>query len=74
MGAYKFAMSKGIQACPLAFLDDIAFAFKFRSDVMSLLEPIHKKRPSDLRFHVDRRGRRAFVLATVEALEDLTRN
>lgn len=72
VNAYRFAMSKGLQACPLIFLNDLAFAFLFSVDVMSLLDRIHKSKPSELRFHVDRRGRRAFVLASDDALAALS--
>jgi hypothetical protein len=79
-GAYSYAMGLGLQACPLAYLDDVVFATsvgKTRKGggapgpAEELLEPLHRDRPSEVRFHVDRRGRRAFVLVTGEALQSL---
>lgn len=74
--AYEFAMAKGIQACSLAYLSDSIHAVfpNNNSDVMSVLDPIHSRLPSDLRYHVDRRGRRAFVIATDKALVELRRS
>jgi hypothetical protein len=73
-------MGLGLQACPLAFLDDLLFATSVGKTrkaggapgpAEELLEPLHRERPSEVRFHVDRRGRRAFVLITGEALQSL---
>lgn len=69
-GAYRFAMDRGLQACPLSYLDDLLFAYASvgtqtsgkRMSAEDVLEPLHKQYPADVRFHVDRRGRRAFVL------------
>jgi hypothetical protein len=71
VAAYRFIMDKGIQACPLAFLEDLGFAYLFNVNVMSLLDSVHRSKPFDLRFHVDRRGRRAFVIASDAALDEL---
>ncbi len=78
--AYAFAMGLGLQACPLAYLDDLLFASSLvtarefsraAGPTEELLEPLHRDRPSEVRFHVDRRGRRAFVLVSGEALESI---
>lgn len=78
LSAYDFAMQKGLQACPLQFLDEVlivAFpstASKASPQAEQILEPIHKQHPGVVRFHVDRRGKRAFVLIGAEALRSLT--
>lgn len=75
--AYTFAMSRGLQACPLSYLDALLSAAALVkakegkgafAPAEELLEPLHRERPSEVRFHVDRRGRRAFVLVTGETL------
>jgi hypothetical protein len=79
VSAYQFAIQKGLQACPLEFLDNalMAFCALGSSDQLGEIsaeawfEPLHLKFPGDVRFHVDRRGRRAFVLATERALTEL---
>jgi hypothetical protein len=66
--AYRFAISRALQACPLAFLDDVlksAFPGSIAAPspvAEELLESGHRERPGEVRFHVDRRGKRAFVL------------
>lgn len=68
--AYRFAVDLGLQACPLSYLDDLLFAYSVagpfgpakRVNAEALFEPLHRRFPADVRFHVDRRGRRAFVL------------
>jgi hypothetical protein len=72
--AYRFAMERGLQACPLSYLDDLLFAYALVGTRASakpvtaegVFEPLHKQYPTDVRFHVDRRGRRAFVLISGE--------
>lgn len=69
---YRYAADLGLQACPLGFIDDILYAnFAFDPDCTNrspsaetLLEPLHRELPGEVRFHVDRRGRRAYVLLT----------
>lgn len=78
LSAYDFAMQKGLQACPLQFLDEALIATfpstasKASPQAEQILEPIHKQHPGEVRFHVDRRGKRAFVLIGAEALRSLT--
>lgn len=77
--AYRYAVHRGLQACPLAYLDDVLYAyFAFDADrstaegsAEELLEPLHRALPGEVRFHVDRRGRRAFVLITGQAGQNL---
>src|SRR6266705_2786374 len=77
LSSYEFAMQKGLQVCPLQFLDEVLIA-AFPSTASNaspqadqILEPIHKQHPGVVRFHVDRRGKRAFVLIGTEALQSL---
>lgn len=78
-GAYRYALDQGLQACPLSFLDDLLYAvFAASRDapatVMSadaILDSLHRRLPGEVRFHVDRRGRRAFVLLSNQVLEGL---
>lgn len=82
--AYRFAIERGLQACPLAYLDDLLFAYplieageSMRGNAEQWFEPLHRRYPTDVRFHVDRRGRRAFVLISGEpsrALEAMLTN
>lgn len=75
--AYAFAMDVGMQACPISYLDDVLDAFFPASpagrspSAEKMLEPIHKEKPGEVRFHVDRRGQRAFVLISEKAIEHL---
>jgi hypothetical protein len=77
--AYRFAMGRGLHACPLSYLDDLLFAYALvdapasamRATAEDILEPIHRQSPTDVRFHVDRRGRRAFVIVSGEPLRTL---
>lgn len=74
--AYTFAMGLGLQACPLEFLDDALFMEGVQvipdegvgGSAERLLTDFHKCQPRDIRFHVDRRGRRAFVVLSDEGL------
>jgi hypothetical protein len=81
-GAYRLAINRGLQACPLSYLEDVVFAYVRRDPLVSvertsaesILESLHRRLPNDVRFHVDRRGRRAFVLISTDTstrLEDL---
>lgn len=75
--AYAFSMQSGLQACPLIFLDDVLGAFIPASPTArspaaeQLLESVHREQPGEVRFHVDRRGKRAFVLLSNRAQEYL---
>lgn len=68
--AYTYAMGLGLQACPLEYLDRVLEATiplsclpRGTPGVADLaLGTLHKERPRDVRFHVDRQGRRAFVV------------
>jgi hypothetical protein len=64
--SYRFAIQRGLQACPLQYLDDVLFAFHMASGGLVTAEPIlerlRRRYPHEVRFHVNRRGRRAFVL------------
>ncbi len=76
--AYSYAMSLGVQACSLEYLDDVLYAFfpldgKPQVQCGELLDGLRAKMPRDVRFHVDRRGRRAFVILSEAALQRLTR-
>lgn len=75
--AYTFAIDSGMQACPLNFLDDVLSAV-FPASPMAwvpsaekILELAHREQPGEVRFHVDRRGQRAFVLISEKAQERL---
>jgi hypothetical protein len=74
LSAYEFAMQIGLQACALEFLDQILMAvFPASREAKSpraeeILNPIHGNHPGLVRFHVDRRGTRAFVLIEKAAL------
>ena len=80
--AYRFAMDRGLHACPLSYLDDLLFAYALvdargsatRATAEDLLQPLHRQYPSDVRFHVDRRGRRAFVIISGESFKTLEKN
>lgn len=75
--AYQFAMERGLQACPLSFLDDVLgalFPASPTGDSMKseqLLGPIQRDRPGEVRFHVNRRGQRAFVLLAKAAIDQI---
>jgi hypothetical protein len=75
--AYKFAVDKGLQACALSYLDNVLSSiFPATPSLPSptaeqLLESVHRQRPGEVRFHVDRRGKRAFVLIGKSAVEQL---
>lgn len=75
--AYAYAMELGLQACPLSFLNDVLCAAFPSSPTegspksTSLLEPLHRSNPGEVRFHVDRRGQRAFVILSKAALAGL---
>jgi hypothetical protein len=77
--AYTYGMDRGLHACPLEYLDDVLFALPHAGlsgrettyQAADLLQFAHKERPTDIRFHVDRRGRRAYVLMNKRVLEDL---
>jgi hypothetical protein len=77
--AYRFAMDRGLHACPLSYLDDLLFAYAsvdarasaMRATAEDILQPLHRDSPADVRFHVDRRGRRAFVIISGEVLRTL---
>lgn len=73
--AYRFALDAGLQACPLTYLDDLLHAFApgstWQGRAEDLFEPLHQKLPGDVRFHVDRRGRRAFLLISREVSKNL---
>ena len=79
IAAYGFASDLGLQSCPLQYLDDILFARGFPAvtgttnggPAERILSEIHRHKPRDVRFHVDRRGRRAFVVLTAAALQEL---
>jgi hypothetical protein len=64
--SYRFAIQRGLQACPLQYLDEVLFAFHMASGGLLTAEPIlerlRRRYPNEVRFHVNRRGRRAFVL------------
>jgi hypothetical protein len=72
-GAYEFAMNRGLQACPLDYLEDVLFAFVKRNDSSKgitaerLFDSLRSRFPNEVRFHVDRQGRRAFVLVSGNA-------
>lgn len=78
--AYTYAMGRGIQACPLSYLNDVLRVLFPESpnepspNAEVLLQPIHQENPGDVRFHVDRRGQRAFVLLTARAIDRLKKN
>jgi len=73
--AYEFAIERGMQACSLMYLDDVLTsvfpgrptAQQWKSEEM--LTIVHKTNPGDVRFHVDRQGRRAFVLISSSAMK-----
>jgi hypothetical protein len=73
--AYTFAMETGMQACPLPFLDDILISAFPASPAArtptaeQILEPIHRELSGQIRYHVNRRGQRAFVLIGKSAME-----
>ena len=75
--AYRFAIDRGLQACPLSYLDDLLFAYSLagepnaRGNAEQVFEPLHHQYPTDVRFHVDRRGRRAFLLISGEPFKIL---
>lgn len=77
--AYRFAMDRGLHACPLSYLDDLLFAYAsvgtrpsaIRATAENMLQPLHRQCPTDVRFHVDRRGRRAFVIIGGESFKTL---
>lgn len=67
---YQFAVGLGLQACPLEFLNDALFVGggqdssddRYGGPAEKLLTELHQRVPREVRFHVDRRGRRAFVV------------
>jgi hypothetical protein len=75
--AYTFAMECGMQACSLSFLNDVlGSVFPTSPSVRrpiaeQMLEPIHREQPGEIRFHVNRRGQRAFVLLSKTAIDHL---
>jgi hypothetical protein len=77
--AYEFAMAFGIQACPLSFLDDAVFANGIAVPAASsregyaerILSDLHARLPRAVRFHVNRKGERAFVVLSAGAVEAL---
>ena len=76
ISAYRYALDLGLQACPIEFLHDVFFAClpqgtESRVEPDELLDRVHKSFPGHVRFHVDRRGRRAFVLLDEDAEERL---
>lgn len=77
VSGYHFALNVGLQACPLGFLDDIFGAIYPTSPTTktpkaeSLLDPLHKA--GEVRFHVNRKGERNYVLLTKGAIERLER-
>jgi hypothetical protein len=72
MTGYNFAIGRGLQACPLAYLEELLFAYVRRDPQTSgkrvtaegMFDALHRRSPNEVRFHVDRQGRRAFVLVT----------
>jgi hypothetical protein len=64
--SYRFAIHCGLQACPLQYLDEVLFAFHMGPGGLvpsePILEQLRRRYPNDVRFHVNRRGQRAFVL------------
>jgi hypothetical protein len=78
--AYRKVSATGIAICPLSTLIDAAqielLATSTRassySDVLSALERIQRKRPADVRFHVDRRGFPAFIKMSDQFLDELS--
>jgi hypothetical protein len=74
---YQYALNVGLQACPISFLDDIFGAIYPTSPTTktpkaeSLLHPLHKA--GEVRFHVNRKGERNYVLLTKAAIERLER-
>jgi hypothetical protein len=78
---YDYAMRLGLQACPLAYLDDVFYGVfpvdaegTAHSTPEEVLQTVRAEAPADVRFHVDRRGRRAFVLIGDAALRRLTKD
>jgi hypothetical protein len=75
--AYDFAIRHGMQACALNFLDDVLAATIPTSTLQrsptaeELLAPWHKALPGEIRFHVDRRGKRAFVLLSERSINHI---
>jgi hypothetical protein len=75
--AYDFAIKSGLQACGISFLDDVLAAIVPSSPerqsptVEQLLDRGHRALPGEIRFHVDRRGKRAFVLLSKKAVDYL---
>ena len=74
--AYRYALRVGLQLCPLGFLDDAVCGTSAARSVAPVnltaegcLERWRQRDPSGVRFHVDRRGRRAFVRIASTVLE-----
>jgi hypothetical protein len=75
--AYAFSESHGMQACPLAFLDDALWSVNVSTPdgfAERTVEALRRELPRDVRFHVDRQGRRAFVALSRLATDKLARD
>lgn len=76
-GAYAYAMKRGLQACSLEYLDDVFYGVfpctprRPTPGPEELLDALRARMPGQVRFHVDRRGRRAFVVISDAAMEKL---
>ena len=75
---YRYAVGQGLQLCPLGFLEDILYATSVgrcvvpaASNAEQCLERWYNRFPGDVRFHVDRRGQRAFVTIENSVLDNM---
>ena len=79
--AYRYALNTGLQLCPLEFLEDMLCAVSAGQRVPSTADSAEQcldrwrhRFPGQVRFHVDRRGRRAFVTVTDSLLRRMNVN
>jgi hypothetical protein len=67
---YAYAMGLGLQACPLEYLHRILEAGTQRvtpGAADTILADLHRRYPREVRFHIDRKGKRAFVVLSEAA-------
>ena len=79
LGVYARVSRTGVPLCSVSTLIDVlfivllaeGFQLKSHDDALQVLLALQKKHPKDVRFHVDRRGRLAFVKISSRMLAEV---
>jgi len=76
--AYVYAADQGLHACPLEYIDGLIYAYgvhegaaRIAGTAERVLEIVRRSASSAVRFHVNRQGRRAFVVISDSGLASI---